>query len=173
MTSNSSDPDSALDAATSAAVPPQGRLAGIDYGTVRVGVAISDARQRLASPVETYTRQSKADDARYFQRLVAREAITGFVVGLPVHLHGGESQKSVEARAFGRWLAEVTGAPVAYYDERFSTADAEELLGQAELTKKRRKARLDMLAAQIMLSGFLESKHRGADQPRALDDDNR
>ncbi len=80
-----------------------------------------------------------------------------FVVGLPVHLDGRESAKSREARQFGAWIAEITGKPVEYFDERFTSAEAERFLGAAELTKKRRKARLDMLAAQILLVAYLES----------------
>jgi putative Holliday junction resolvase len=87
-----------------------------------------------------------------------------------VFLDGRESPKSVEARQFGQWLAEVTGVPVDFFDERFTSAEAENLLLDAELTKKRRKKRVDMLAAQIMLSAYLESCGRGRHDPGALDD---
>jgi putative Holliday junction resolvase len=97
------------------------------------------------------------------------EQIGRFIVGLPVHLHGGESQKSTEARKFGAWLAEVTGTPVEYFDERFTTSEADELLGTAKLTKKQRQARRDQLAAQIMLAAYLESGCRGHTQPGALE----
>ena len=147
-----------------------GRLAGIDYGTVRIGIAITDPAQTFASPYENYTRRDRAQDARRFQRLVLEEQVRRFIVGLPVHLSGDESQKSREARSFGQWLTEVTGVPVEYYDERYSSSQAEQYLMAAELTSKRRKRRLDMLAAQIMLSGYLESKHRGQAPPEGLDD---
>jgi putative holliday junction resolvase len=147
-----------------------GRLAGIDYGTVRIGIAVSDARQTLASPFENYTRRSLEADAEYFRRLAREEQIAEFVVGLPVHLSGRESQKSIEARAFGQWLAAQTGLPVAYFDERFTSSEAEQFLGAAELNKKQRKARLDKLAAQIMLTAYLESRTRGAGEPQPLDD---
>lgn len=147
---------------------PAGRLAGIDYGTVRVGVAVTDARQTLASPYEIYARRSPTADQQYFQKLVADEELVGFVVGLPVHLDGRESQKSREARDFGQWLARATGVPVTFFDERFTTAEADQFLGAAKLTKKRRKARRDKLAAQIMLTAYLESSSRG--EPRGLDD---
>ena len=83
--------------------PPRGRVAGIDYGTVRIGVAISDPGRSLSSPLESYTRRDRAADARYFQKLVADEQVQLFVVGLPVHLDGSESAKSVESRRFGQW----------------------------------------------------------------------
>jgi putative holliday junction resolvase len=135
---------------------PTGRIAGIDFGTVRIGIAISDAGQSIASPYETFERRGEAADRKRFERLVQEEQITRFVVGLPVHLHGGESAKSVEARRFGEWLGATTGVPVEYFDERFTTHDAELALADAQLSKKKRKARLDKLAAQIMLTAYLE-----------------
>ena len=148
---------------------PTGRLAGIDYGTVRVGIAVTDARQTLASPYVIYARKNPPADAEYFQRFVAEEKIVGLVVGLPVHLDGRESAKSREAREFGQWLAGATGLPVAFFDERFTTAEANQFLGAARLTKKQRKARRDKLAAQIMLAAYLEStSSRG--EPQRLDD---
>jgi putative Holliday junction resolvase len=136
-------------------------VAGIDYGHVRVGVAITDDRRTLASPLVNYTRRGKQADAQWFRKLAAQERVTRFVVGLPVHLDGRESAKSREARQFGAWLAEVTSLEVEYFDERFTSAHAEELLLAAEMTSKRRKARLDMLAAQIMLTAWLESRAQG------------
>jgi putative Holliday junction resolvase len=149
---------------------PPGRLAGIDFGTVRIGIALSDARRTLASPHAIYRRGNDVADARYFRRLADEERIVGFVVGLPVHLDGRESGKSIEAREFGRWLAETTRIQVTFHDERFTTAEADEQLGAARLTKKKHTARRDMLAAQIMLAAYLESTARGEAPPRALDD---
>jgi putative Holliday junction resolvase len=147
---------------------PAGRLAGVDYGTVRIGVAVTNARRTLASPYEIYRRRDAAADARWFQALAAEEKIVGFVVGLPVYLDGRESQKSREARQFGAWLAETTGLPVTYFDERFTTVEADQFLGAAKLTKKQRSARRDKLAAQILLSAYLEATRHG--EPGALDD---
>jgi putative holliday junction resolvase len=134
-----------------------GRLAGIDFGTVRIGVAITDSERRFASPLVNYTRRGEQADADFLRRLAAEEQICGFVVGLPVHLDGRESQKSGEARQFGEWLAKITGIGVVFFDERFSTSEAEQALAGAELTKKQRKARLDKLAAQILLTAYLEA----------------
>jgi putative Holliday junction resolvase len=149
------------------ALPRVGRLAGIDYGTVRVGVAITDPEQRLASPLEIYQRGDKKRDEAWLAKLVAAERIVGFVVGLPVHTSGLESQKSAEARQFGEWLAGQTNLPVRFFDERYTSVQAEALLMDAELTKKRRKERLDKLAAQILLAGYLESS-RMEGEPGAL-----
>jgi putative Holliday junction resolvase len=150
-------------------LPRTGRLAGIDYGTVRIGIAITDPAQSLASPLEILTRRDQAQDERYFRTLAASEKIAGFVVGLPVHTSGEESQKSHEARQFAKWLGEITSLPVSLFDERYTTAHAEELLQDAGLTSKRRKARRDMLAAQILLVAYLESG-RSAAPPGGLED---
>ena len=145
------------------------RIAGIDYGTVRIGIALADTDVRIAGPFENYTRRTTALDADYFSQLAKDEQIGKFIVGLPVHLHGGESQKSSEARAFGEWLHEVTKRPVEYFDERFTTAEADEVLGAAKLTKKQRQARRDQLAAQIMLTAYLESGDHGQDELRGIE----
>lgn len=147
-----------------------GRVAGVDYGTVRIGIAVSDPGRSIASPLENYNRRNPELDAKRFQQLVKEEAIALFVVGLPVYLDSSESPKSLEARQFGKWLNDVTGVPVDFFDERFTSAEAENLLLDADLTKKRRKKRLDMLAAQIMLTAYLESSSHGRQTPEALDD---
>lgn len=148
------------------AFPVQGRLAGIDFGTVRVGIAVSDPDQRLASPYEIYQRRNRAADAEYFQRLVRDERLVGFVVGLPVHASGEESQKSSEARAFGEWLRGLTGLPVRFYDERYTSVLADQSLLAAQMTRKQRQARLDKVAAQLILAAYLESQRH--DDPGTL-----
>jgi putative Holliday junction resolvase len=145
------------------------RIAGIDYGTVRIGIAMADLEVGIASPFENYSRRSAVLDADYFAALAKKERLERFVVGLPVHLHGGESQKSTEARAFGKWLNEATGVPVEFFDERFTTAEADEVLSAAKLTKKQRQARRDQLAAQIMLTAYLESGGRGQTELESID----
>ena len=147
-----------------------GRIAAIDFGTVRIGIAISDPGRTIASPYENYTRRGPQQDARRFQRLVAEEQVVRFVVGLPVHLDGQESQKSREARQFAQWLHAATGVPVDFFDERFTSSEAAGFLLDAGMTRKRRKQRMDMLAAQILLAAYLESQCKGQDAPGALDD---
>lgn len=146
-----------------------GRIAAIDFGTVRLGIALSDAGRRIASPLETYTRRTPELDAQRLKRLVAEEQVALFVVGLPVHLDGRESAKSREARSFGQWLTQTTGVAVEFFDERFTTSQAHALLSDAQLRGRRRKERLDRLAAQILLTAYLEAGGRGNDAPGALD----
>ena len=138
-----------------------GVVAGIDYGTVRIGVAVSDPRRVIAFPFENYTRKNEARDAEFFRKLVADERVTQFVVGLPLHISGDLSEKAHEALAFGRWLGELTGVPVDYYDERYTSVEAEGYLIEANVTRKKRKQKIDKLAAQIMLTSYLESGCKG------------
>lgn len=147
-----------------------GVVAAIDYGTVRIGVAISDPERHFSLPLENYQRRRPEQDAEWFRQLARERQVKLFVVGLPVHLDGGESQKSREAMRFGDWLAQETGVPVTYYDERYTSVEAERLLEAAGLTSQRRKARRDMLAAQILLSAFLEAGGRGNETPGGLAD---
>lgn len=144
------------------------RIAAIDYGTVRLGIAVADTEVRIASPYANYTRRGPAGDAKYLRSLVRDEQIKLVVVGLPVHLNGDESQKSYEARQFAAWLTAETGVPVEFFDERFTSAQAEEILLAAELTSKQRKARRDQLAAQILLTSYLEAGSRGNDNPGSI-----
>ncbi len=138
-------------------VPRTGRLAGVDFGTVRIGLAISDPSQKIASPLEIYQRRNERLDAQYFQRLVAQQQIAGFVVGLPLHLSGDASPSSIAATEFGQWLHEITELPVEWYDERFTSTMAAEIFQTVKRTRKQKKQLLDKLAAQILLSHFLES----------------
>jgi putative Holliday junction resolvase len=144
------------------------RIAGVDYGTVRIGIATADLNVGIAGPYETYQRRNDRLDAEHFRRFAAEEGIARFVIGLPVHQSGEESQKSAESRAFGAWLQQVTGVPVEFFDERYTSFEAEQHLLDAGLTKKRRKERLDQLAAQIMLTAYLESGGRGQQAPDSL-----
>lgn len=136
---------------------PMGPLLGIDYGTVRVGLAICDREQKIAVPLVIYERQHQQQEAAYYQELVKRERIAGLVMGLPVHLSGSESAKSKEVRKYGEWLKQVTGLPLAFCDERYSTAFAWDELKAGGLKASQRKKQLDKVAAQIMLQAFLDS----------------
>jgi putative holliday junction resolvase len=151
-------------------LPKKGRIAGIDYGTVRIGIAISDPGRTIASPLENYTRRSREQEETYFRQLAKNEELSLFVVGLPVHLSGSESKKSAEARQFGKRLEEITGVPVTFYDERFTSVEAEQYLLGADMSRKKRKERLDKIAAQILLAAYLESNAENSETPGGLDD---
>jgi putative Holliday junction resolvase len=133
------------------------RILAVDPGSVRLGLAISDVERRLASPLTTYTRRDPVQDALYFKKIVEAEEVGTIVVGLPIHEDGSEGAQAKLARVFGAWLQDATGLPCLFYDERFTSFEADASLLEAGLTKKKRKARRDRVAAQILLQTYLDA----------------
>jgi putative holliday junction resolvase len=141
-----------------APVPVCGRLLGLDFGTKRVGLAVSDDEQRLAVPLETYTVRNRDVDGRHLVAVIQDYRIVGLVVGLPLHMGGEEGLKAGEARQFGAWAGKVTSLPIAFWDERLSTSLADEHLSAANVKSKKRKLLRDKIAAQIILQSYLDSR---------------
>jgi len=133
------------------------RVLGIDFGTRRVGAAVSDPRRAIATPLEVYERRDPAQDARHYRTLVAENEVDRIVIGLPLHTGGREGTSASLARTFGDWLAATTGLPVVYFDERYTTVDAEDAMIAAGLKRSKRKGLRDMLAAQILLQNYLDA----------------
>lgn len=132
-----------------------GRLLGLDYGTKRVGVAISDTSRLIASPfavVEASATLSALDE------ILATEEVDAIVVGLPLSLSGEEGPSAVAARKFGRKVAEHTGLEVMLVDERFTTKVAEEALIAGGVRRAKRRDIRDKMAATVMLQGHLDSQ---------------
>ncbi len=121
---------------------------------------MSDVEQRYAAPVATIARSSAKGDAVALRRFVDENAAAGLVVGLPVHMSGDEGTKAKQAREFGTWAGRTTGLPVAYWDERHSSTLAEGRLLGAGISEKKRAAKLDALAAQILLQSYLDATDR-------------
>lgn len=139
---------------------PPGKIAAVDFGTVRLGVAITDFDRKIASPYENLTRKSERLDGQWFMDFVREERIVRFVVGLPLYPSGDESPKSAQAREFGAWLENLTKVPVVFYDERYSSKFADELMREAKFSQKKKQARRDMLAAYVLLSAYLEALNK-------------
>jgi putative pre-16S rRNA nuclease len=143
------------------------RLLGVDYGRVRVGLAVSDPERRIASPLATYKRRDLQQDARYLRDVIEKEEIARIVVGLPVHLDARESPMARETRAYAKWLGDATGLECVFWDERYTTLDAEAALWSAGLTHQRRKDRRDRVAAQMLLQAYLDAGCPKAEAPEA------
>src|SRR5262245_17012524 len=126
-----------------------GRICGIDYGTVRIGLALTDIDQRIATPCDVYNRRTLPLDAKFFQELATQERIVKFILGLPVLASGAESPKSREVRKFGDWLNKLTNAPIEFFDERYTSVEAEQLLRDAGLKASERKGKIDKIAAYL------------------------
>ena len=138
-------------------IPGEGALLGLDYGRVRVGVAVSTPEQTLAVPLETWEPTGEKDEAaRHLEQLLADQRVVALVVGLPLHADGTTSELSREAETFAAWIRLATGKPVTLWDERYTSRQAEEVLLSVDMTRKKRKARRDMIEAQMILQGYLD-----------------
>ncbi len=140
--------------------PLVGRLLGLDYGTKRLGLAVCNAEQTIASPAQNYNRKGLPADAKFLRKVLEDYRVVGLIVGLPVHMSGDEGEKARESRAFGDWAAQELGLPVRYFDERHTSLIARHRMTLAKLSPQKIKERLDMVAAQILLQNYLDSPNR-------------
>ena len=133
------------------------RILGIDFGTRRIGCAVSDPRRLISTPLEVYERRDPTQDARYFRKLIEEHEVDLIVIGLPVHVNGREGTSARKARDFGDWLTTFASVPVLYHDERYSTVEADEILMSVGYNRKKRAGLRDMIAAQILLQAYLDA----------------
>ena len=137
-----------------------GRLLGLDLGEKTIGLAISDRDLRVASPIETLRRAKFTQDAAALNEICAGRRVGGLVLGLPINMDGSEGPRCQSVRQFARNLEQVAGLdlPVAFWDERLSTAAVERLLVQeADMSRRRRAQVIDKMAAAYILQGALDS----------------
>jgi len=139
-----------------AQLPAGTRLAGLDLGTKTIGVALSDLGFRIATPFTTIRRTKFGADAQALLALCAKEKVGGLVLGLPVNMNGTEGPRAQATRAFARNLAALTELPIAFWDERLSTAAAERAMLEADLSRAKRAERIDAAAAGFILQGALD-----------------
>jgi putative holliday junction resolvase len=138
------------------ALPPQGRLIGIDGGTTTFGLALSDGLRTIASPLETINRTKFKADAARLLALMAQHDVCGLVLGLPTNMDGSEGPRVQATRALARNLNLLTLVPILLWDERLTTAAAERMLIDADTSRKRRLEVIDKLAATLILQGALD-----------------
>lgn len=138
------------------ALPAEGSVFGLDLGTKTIGVAVSDPRRTIASPVETILRRKFTLDADRLLELAAGRKVVGFVLGLPVNMDGSEGPRCQATRAFARSLAGRTPLPIGFWDERLSTAAVERMLISFDTSRKRRDEVVDKLAAAYILQGAID-----------------
>ncbi len=132
------------------------RLLGLDVGTKTIGLALSDVMRQIATPLETIRRTKFQADAARLLELAREHGVGGLVIGLPINLDGSEGPRAQSTRAFARSLAPLTDLPLAFWDERLSTAAAERALLEADTSRKRRAELIDKMAAAYILQGALD-----------------
>lgn len=133
------------------------RCLGIDFGERRIGLAISDPEGRLAVPLTTLERRNDRSAAREIAEIARREGVARLVLGEPVGLDGQRGEGAERVRRFGDRLAEVSGLPVRLVNESLTTVEAQERLRAAGIDPRRDPARIDAVAAQILLQEALDS----------------
>ena len=144
-------------AALKAAVPAGARLIGLDLGTKTIGLALSDTRLVIASPLDTIRRRRFRDDMAALFGEFDRHGIGGVVIGLPLALSGGDTPRTQSVRAFARNLVALRDLPVLLWDERLSTAAVTRGMIAADMTRKRRAEIVDKVAAAYILQGCLDA----------------
>lgn len=129
---------------------------GIDFGLARIGIALSDDTKFLASPFETYKRKCEGLDIQHLLGIIKAKNVDEVVCGLPMNMAGEEQAIAQKTREFMRILNETIDIKITFVDERLSSLMAEELLKETERDWKKRKEKLDAVAASIILQDYLD-----------------
>lgn len=138
------------------ALAPGVRLLGLDLGEKTIGLALSDTRLTIATPMETLKRGKFAADAARLDAIVAGQNVGGLVVGLPLNMDGSDGPSAQSARAFARNFAARSPLPILLWDERLSTAAVTRTLLEADASRRRRAQVVDKMAAGYILQGVLD-----------------
>jgi putative Holliday junction resolvase len=147
------------------------RTMGLDVGTKTIGVAVSDELGITGQSVTTLRRTSLRADLAALGELIAEHQVSRIVVGLPLNMDGTEGPMAKACREFGAALAESSGRPVEYWDERLSTVEAERALLEADVSRRKRRQVVDRLAAAIILQSWLDARSNAAGGSRDWETD--
>ena len=139
-----------------AQLTPGQRLLGVDLGVKTIGLALSDIRLVIATPVETIKRIKFTPDVQKIEALTTQHGVGGIVMGLPLNMDGSEGPRSQATRAFVRNLAPLLPLPVLFWDERLSTVAVTRTLIEADASRARRAEVVDKMAAAYILQGALD-----------------
>lgn len=139
---------------------PGARLLGLDVGTKTIGLALSDTRLSIASPLDTIRRAKFKDDMAALAAMIAKHGVGGLIVGLPLRLDGKDGPRTQSVRQFAKNVLAVRDLPLAFWDERMSTLAVERDMIAADLTRQRRAAIVNRAAAAYILQGFLDWLNR-------------
>ncbi|QDL93112.1 Holliday junction resolvase RuvX [Paroceanicella profunda] len=135
---------------------PGAALFGLDLGDKTIGIAVSDTMRSIATPLTTIRRRKFGLDAAALLELTGERRIGALVLGLPRNMDGSEGPRCQSTRAFARNLSRLTEIPIAFWDERLSTVEAERMLIAADTSRRRRAEIIDNVAASYILQGALD-----------------
>lgn len=138
------------------------RILGLDFGTKRIGVALSDELLMTAQGMDSIYRKDLLSDLERIKDIIEESGVVEVVVGLPVNMDGTHSDKTKEAMEFSENLSKVVGVPVKEWDERLTSRQAERTLLEADVSRRKRRQLSDKLAAQLILQNYLDSRKKGS-----------
>ncbi len=144
----------------SARLAPNARLLGLDPGSKRIGVALSDVGRHIASPYAVLTRAKLKQNAAEIAAIIAREGVGGLIIGLPLDEDQKIGPRAQATRDWAHAMSAATGLPVAMQDESLTTADAHERMIEAGISRERRAELVDKLAAAAILQAALDAMQR-------------
>ncbi len=133
------------------------RVMGLDLGTKTIGVAVSDAMKSIAQPYTVLRRQNLELDILALEKIIAEKEIASIVIGLPLNMDGSEGSSATMSREFATELEEKTGKKIIFFDERLTTVSAERAMLEGDLSRQKRKGKIDKIAASFILQGYLDS----------------
>ncbi len=136
----------------------QGKVLGLDWGTKRIGIAISDRAGKVALGRPSRKRKDLESDLDYLEELVETEAVRQVVIGMPLHMNGDVGQSAEKVREFKRNLEERLSVPVDTVDERLTSSEAERVMVKSDLRREERKEKKDRVAATLILQRYLDSE---------------
>jgi putative Holliday junction resolvase len=142
------------------ALPDKGALIGLDLGTQTIGTAFCDPSWRIASPGKTIKRGKFTIDKVLIEALIAERSVKGLVIGLPLNMDGSEGPRAQSSRAYARNLSAL-GLPILLWDERWSTTSAERGLIEQDMSRAKRKERIDSAAAAVILQAAADALNGG------------
>ena len=134
------------------------RIMGVDYGDKRIGIALSDLMQIIASPLEVYQTKTLKEDIDYICKIIKDNDVEKVVFGLPLNMDGSEGDRAKITKKFASLVAQQTNAEIVFQDERLSSIEADEILIKCNVKREKRKKLIDKLSACIILESYLNKK---------------
>lgn len=134
------------------------RILGLDVGDRKIGIAVSDPTMSIAQALKLYRRASLAEDLKELKRVAQEHDVKEIVIGLPKDLSGDIGTRAKGVMAFAEEIEKHTLIPTILWDERFSTNEANRIFEMAQVSHKKRKPFIDMMASQIILQGYLDAQ---------------
>jgi len=135
-----------------------GKVLGLDWGSKRIGIALSDSRRKLAISSDTYHRSKIEDDIEYINGVIYEQGVGLLVVGMPINMDGTRGEIAEQVSEFIEELSKTVTVPIKTIDERLTSAEAERVLLDSDVRRRERKQHRDKLAATLILQRYLDSE---------------